>query len=100
MPRIELNFKKKLWEQSRKKKRERGVIDEIKISRGFPKDGSIQLSRIQNLNACGENYSWQPEALIDSLWKSRFYTVFGAAAPNLRDTFIDSPEFPLEIHIL
>ena len=49
MPRIELNFKKKLWEQSRKKKRERGVIDEIKISKGFPKDESIQDSESQCL---------------------------------------------------
>ena len=44
-----IKIQKKLWEQSRKKKRERGVIDEIKISKGFPKDESIQDSESQCL---------------------------------------------------
>ena len=49
MPRIELKFKKNCGNKAAKKKRERGVIDEIKISKGFPKDESIQDSESQCL---------------------------------------------------
>ena len=92
-----IKIQKKLWEQSRKKKRERGVIDEIKISKGFPKDESIQDSESQCL--------WRELQL--AAWGTHRFSLKIAVlqrvrrrGPELSDTFIDSPEFPLEIHIL